>query len=120
MLLVLGFLFADFSLVGFYKIPFTCSYVPGKSNFQFLFWAGLGAFILLLVFMLQIEYPALHSPEHSGYLLAILGTAAMMLRMFNHRQAKSAVLYFEEPTAEIIIKLGLLQAQPPASMAGKL
>ncbi len=119
-LLALGFIFADLSLIGFYKIPFTCSYVPGKSNFQFLFWTGLGVFILLLVFMLQIEYPALHSPKQSGYLLLVLGAAAIFLRLFNHRQAKSAVLYFEEPTPEIIIKLGLLQAQPPASIGGKL
>jgi hypothetical protein len=93
--------------------------VPGKSNFQFVFWTGLGVFILLLVFMLQIEYPALRSPRHSTYLLLILGAAAAALRIFNHRQAKSAVLYFEEPTPEIIIKLGLLQAQPPAPVAGK-
>jgi hypothetical protein len=118
-LLVLGFIFADLSLVGFYKIPFTCSYVPGKSNFQLLFWAGLGVFVLLLVFMLQIEYPALHSPRQSGYLLLVLGAAAMVLRIFNHQQAKSAVLYFEEPSPEIIIKLGLLQAQPPAPLVGK-
>ena len=118
-LLALGFIFADLSLIGFYKIPFTCSYVPGKSNFQFLFWSGLGAFILLMVFMLQIEYPALHSPKNSVYLLVVLGTTAMLLRIFNHQQAKSAVLYFEEPTPEFIIKLGLLQAQPPAPVGGK-
>ena len=33
-LLALGFIFADLSLVGFYKIPFTCSYLPGKSEFS--------------------------------------------------------------------------------------
>jgi hypothetical protein len=43
----------------------------------------------------------------------------MVLRIFNHQQAKSAVLYFEEPSPEIIIKLGLLQAQPPAPLVGK-
>ena len=118
-LLALGFIFADLSLIGFYKIPFTCSYVPGKSNFQFLFWTGLGVFILLMVFMLQIEYPALHSPKQSAYLLLVLGGAAIVLRIFNHRQAKSAVLYFEEPVQEIIIKLGLMQALPPAPIAGK-
>jgi hypothetical protein len=118
-LLALGFIFADLSLIGFYKIPFTCSYVPGKSNFQFLFWTGLGVFILLLVFMLQIEYPALHSPRQSSYLLLVLGAAAVGLRIYNHRQAKSAVLYFEEPIQEIILKLGLLQALPPAPIAGK-
>ncbi len=118
-LLALGFIFADLSLVGFYKIPFTCSYVPGKSNFQLLFWAGLGVFVLLLIFMLQIEYPALHSPRKAGYLLLVLGAAAVVLRIYNHQQAKSAVLYFEEPVPEVIIKLGLLQAQPPAPIGGR-
>jgi hypothetical protein len=118
-LLVLGFIFADLCLVGFYKIPFTCSYVPGKSNFQYVFWTGLGAFVVLLVFMHQIEYPALHSPKKSTYLLLVLGTAAAVLRIYNHMQAKSAILYFEEPPQEVILKLGLLQAQPPAPVAGK-
>lgn len=118
-LLALGLIFADLSLVGFYKIPFTCSYIPGKSNFQYLFWTGLGAFLLLLVFMLQIEYPALHNPRKSAYLLMVLGAAAVGVRIYNHVQAKSAVLYFEEPPDEVLIKLGLLEAQPPAPIAGK-
>jgi hypothetical protein len=118
-LLVLGFIFADLSLVGFYKIPFTCSYVPGKSNFQYVFWTGLGAFVVLLVFMHQIEYPALHSVKKSAYLLLILGAVAAALRIYNHRRAKEAVLYFEEPPQEVILKLGLLQAQPPAPVTGK-
>jgi hypothetical protein len=118
-LLVLGFIFADLCLVGFYKIPFTCSYVPGKSNFQYVFWTGLGAFVVLLVFMHQIEYPALHSAKKSAYLLLVLGAGAAALRIYNHRRAKEAVLYFEEPPQEVILKLGLLQAQPPAPAAGK-
>jgi hypothetical protein len=118
-LLVLGFIIADLCLVGFYKIPFTCSYVPGKSNFQYVFWTGLGAFVVLLVFMHQIEYPALHSAKKSAYLLLVLGAAAVALRIYNHRRAKEAVLYFEEPPQEVILKLGLLQAQPPAPVAGK-
>jgi hypothetical protein len=32
-LALLGITLVDLSLVGFYKVPFTCSYLPGKTNF---------------------------------------------------------------------------------------
>ena len=118
-LLVLGFIFADLCLLGFYKIPFTCSYVPGKSNFQFVFWIGLATFALLTIFMYQVEFPALHNARQSAYLLLVLGAAGIALRVYNHREAKGAVLYFEEPIPEVILKLGLLQAQPPARLVEK-
>jgi hypothetical protein len=118
-LLVLGFIFADLCLLGFYKIPFTCSYVPGKSNFQFVFWIGLASFALLTIFMYQVEFPAVHNARQSAYLLLVLGAAGIALRVYNHRQAKGAVLYFEEPIPEVIIRLGLLQGQPPAQVVEK-
>lgn len=118
-LLLMGFIFADICLLGFYKIPFTCSYVPGKSNFQFVFWLGLATFVLLTIFMYQVEFPAVHNARQTAYLLLVLGAAGVALRVYNHRQARSAVLYFEEPIPEVIIKLGLLQAQPPASLVEK-
>jgi len=46
-LAVLGWIFAELSLIGFYKVPFTCSYLPGKSNVQFAFWG----FILVLLIL---------------------------------------------------------------------
>ena len=38
---LLGSLLADLSLRGFRKIPFTCSYLPGKSKVHMLFWFGV-------------------------------------------------------------------------------
>jgi len=51
--------------------------------------------------------------------LLVLGAAGIALRVYNHRQAKGAVLYFEEPIPEVIIRLGLLQGQPPAQVVEK-
>src|ERR1019366_4255474 len=38
MLAFLGIILAEFSFDGVQKIPFTCSYLPGKSNLHLTFW----------------------------------------------------------------------------------
>jgi hypothetical protein len=38
---LLGLLCVELCLFGFQKIPFTCSYLPGKGNLHFVFWATL-------------------------------------------------------------------------------
>jgi len=38
----------EFCLQGMQKIPFTCSYLPGKSNFHVTFWMCIG-YIFALV-----------------------------------------------------------------------
>ena len=43
-----GMILAYICLHGFQKIPFTCSYLPGKSYFHMAFLAGLGLLYLIL------------------------------------------------------------------------
>ncbi len=45
MLSLFGALFVELSLYGFQKIRFTCSYLPGKGNLQYVFW--ISAFLAL-------------------------------------------------------------------------
>jgi len=40
-LLLLGMLLVELCLYSFQKIPFTCSYLPGKANIHIVFWVGL-------------------------------------------------------------------------------
>jgi hypothetical protein len=54
-LLLLGALLAELSLIGFYKVPFTCSYLPGKSNVQFIFWGFLVLFVPLAMKFVSLE-----------------------------------------------------------------
>lgn len=106
-LLLIGCVLADLSLIGFYKIPFTCSYLPGKTNIQFIFWGFLVLFSIPTLWFASIEQNALDSlPQFlciTGSLLAIIAA----LRAFNHFQAKSAAIYFEEIPAEVITTLKL-------------
>lgn len=111
-MLLFGFILADVSLIGFHKIPFTCSYFPGKSNFQFLFWGALAGVLLMTIFAMSVEFPALHHPGQCALLLAVLAVASVGLRTFNRQRARSAVLYFEELPPHVITMLGLTQPQP--------
>jgi hypothetical protein len=106
-LFLLGCLLAEFCLIGFYKVPFTCSYLPGKSNVQFIFWGFLVLFVPLAMKFVSLEQ---HAFTHLPALLAIIGflmVVLVALRAFNHRQAKSAAIYFEELPVEVITTLKL-------------
>ena len=114
-LLLLGSILLEATLIGFHKVPFTCSYLPGKTNFQYVFWTCLVGAMLILLFALSIEFPALQSPVRSALLLFVLAVAAVGLHIYNRQRARSAVLYFEEPPEEVLTQLRLLSALPPAS-----
>ena len=111
-LALVGFIMTDLSLIGVSKIPFACSYLPGKSNVQYMFWAFLIIVVPIAISFSMYEQRALHNPLQFASMIGVLGAIAMTLWLFNRRQAKSAVLYFEELPPELITTLGLSSARP--------
>jgi hypothetical protein len=114
-LALLGWIFAEISLVGFYKVPFTCSYLPGKTNIQFAFWGFVVVLIVLAVSFAPLEMDALGSPFRYASLCVGLIAVALGLWAFNRYRAKSAILYFEELPDPVITTLGL--SSPPVTAA---
>jgi hypothetical protein len=107
-LALLGWILAEINLIGFYKVPFTCSYLPGKSNIQFVFW---GFFIFIITVALpaaEFELRSLNDPFRFGCMMFALSGAAIWLWAFNRRRAITAILYFEELPTEFITTLRLL------------
>ncbi|HUZ94380.1 MAG TPA: hypothetical protein VMU57_05650 [Edaphobacter sp.] len=115
-LALLGSILVDLSLIGFYKVPFTCSYLPGKVNIQFVLWGSFFVFAILAIPSVGYEMGALHDSLQFAWMTIFLGAAAVGLWVFNRHRAKSAVIYFEELPPEIITTLGLTQ---PLSSAGE-
>ena len=106
-LALVGWLFAEIGLINFYKVPFTCSWLPGKVHILVLFGCAL---VLLVVFGLtcsEVELPALGSPTRTVSMVLLLASGCFGLWLFNNRQARSAQLYFEEPAPEVITSLGI-------------
>ncbi len=100
---LLGVLFTELSLLGFHKIPFTCSFLPGKGNVQFAFWAYLLVLIPLTEKSARFEQSALEDPLKYFLALSVAGIVALTLWAWNTLHAESAVLNFEElPPAEIM------------------
>jgi hypothetical protein len=100
---LLGIFFTELSLLRFHKIPFTCSFLPGKANVQFAFWAYLLVLVPLTEKSARFEQSALEDPLKYIGALSAVGIAALALWVWNTLQADSAVLTFEElPPAEIM------------------
>jgi hypothetical protein len=88
--------------------------LPGSTNFQLVFWSGLAGFILLSVFVVSCEMPALRNLHLYGWLVAALCVIAACLGGFNRYEARSAILYFEEVPDEVLTTLHLLMPPSPA------
>jgi len=48
-LALVGCIVAETCLIGFYKVPFTCSYLPGKANVQLFFWGSAIVLVALVI-----------------------------------------------------------------------
>jgi hypothetical protein len=107
LLALYGWILAELGLIGFYKVPFTCSYLPGKSNIQFVFWGLLVVLLVVVMSIAEFEQRALHDPIRFVSMLSAFATGALGLWAFNRYRAKSAVIYFEELPDVTIQTLGL-------------
>jgi hypothetical protein len=107
-LALFGWILAELSLIGFYKVPFTCSFLPGKTNFQIVFWGFFVLFITVAIPLMFQEWEALHELSLYVRMVAVLIVVAAALWASNLYRAKSAILYFEELPDEMITTLGLM------------
>jgi hypothetical protein len=117
-LALLGFLFVEFALYKFDKVPFTCSYLPGKANIQVIFWGFAFIGTIFGVWSSVYELAALHDASKYATMAGVLLAGIVALGAMNLHRAKSAVLYFEEMPAEIITRLKLIFV-PPAESSSK-
>jgi hypothetical protein len=106
-LALVGTILADLSLTGVSKIPFACSYLPGKSNIQYMFWAFAVIFLPIAMEFSNYEVRTIRHPGSFTVMMAVLGVVAGGIWAFNRRQAQSAVLYYEELPDVVITTLGL-------------
>ncbi len=84
-----GIALAYVSLHGFRKIPFACSYLPGKSFFHMSFLAA-AVLVQLIGLAVQFESQALRDPTAYARMLTVLIVAALVARWRTVALAKSA------------------------------
>jgi len=93
----LGILLVELCLYTFPKIPFTCSYLPGKAQIHFVFWGGLMLFIRLLNKAAGVEGRLLNRPLGCIMMILVVACAALGMRYLTESRAASTEdLLFEE------------------------
>jgi hypothetical protein len=93
----LGILLVELCLYTFPKIPFTCSYLPGKAQIHFVFWGGLMLFIRLLNKAAGVEGRLLNRPLGCLMMILVVASAALGMRYLSESRAASTEdLLFEE------------------------
>jgi CubicO group peptidase (beta-lactamase class C family) len=105
----LGIILAEFSFDGIQRIPFTCSYLPGKSNLHFTFWLWFWVLLLGLIGAVVNERKAFQSPAATAAVLTGLGIVALFCVLRNNRLAgpSRAELRFEEIPPDRLLSLDL-------------
>jgi hypothetical protein len=105
---LLGATLAELCLGNFHKIPFTCSYLPGRSYAHMAFLSFLGIMVVVNKGA-EVEQRALGNPAGLAAMLALFGIAALCARWRTAAKAKSpeGSLQFEETPVPAILPLGL-------------
>lgn len=107
-LALMALILVELSLHGFHKIPFTCSYLPGKSQIHLVV---LGVFCLLWCIGLSVVYernaladPVLFVPAVTGFAAV---WACLRWRTSSYARSEEAELQFEEMATPAVLVLGL-------------
>ena len=99
---LLSMIFVELALSGTQKIPFTCSYLPGRSHTHVVVPVALVIVLPATIRAAQFERDALQDPVAYGVMLGGLGLAWAAVRWRNARRetATGAPPEFEDDPAE--------------------
>jgi len=103
-----GLLIIELALTGFAKVPFTCSYLPGKANLKIMFGVYWGLLIIVSEIVTDVEQRALRNRANYAWLVGIT-LLAWLVAAYRGRGARARIpaLSFEEQPEPAVVGLGL-------------
>src|SRR5215472_2342095 len=108
---LMGAILVELCLYNFRKIPFTCSWLPGKANTLFAFSSFSLLLLLQTVKGAMLELDALRDPARCASMIAILAAVAGAARWRTARRANTdePVVQFDDEQAPVLTGLGLFR-----------
>jgi len=105
---LLGIVLADIALFQFRKLPFTCSYLPGKSQVNMVFLAAAGL-MWLVILGVKLERRLLQEPGTTAIMLALFASAAIAVRLMATALSidEPEDPRYEEAPVPAVLELGL-------------
>jgi hypothetical protein len=91
-----GWLLVEWSMAEWRRIPFTCSYIPGKGFVPLMVFKGFHAYLLFGLLTTLILLLSLGRPRVTLVVAVIAGAAATALSVQRRRHAPDAPLTFDE------------------------
>jgi hypothetical protein len=106
---LLGSILADISLTGFRKIPFTCSYLPGKSKAHIAFWFGIIPLVVVIDSAVRLEWSVMTNRLGYWVMVATIGIVALAARRITNASANldGPDVQFEESPSDQLVGLSL-------------
>ncbi|HEX3744513.1 MAG TPA: hypothetical protein VHW09_11305 [Bryobacteraceae bacterium] len=89
------------SLKGFRKIPFACSYLPGKANLHMKLGLFAVAFLFFTRMAIELEYRSLRNNSLYWILVAVLMALGAWARWRNDSAPGDEILFEEVPPSDI-------------------
>ncbi len=95
---VFGATIAEICLSGSQKIPFTCSWLPGKANFHISFWLCILLILEIVLRIAELERRELKHPAHYAIIALVLAALGASAAWLTSRSAdgEAGSLEFEE------------------------
>jgi hypothetical protein len=93
---MIGWLLVEWLMADWRRIPFTCSYVPGKGFVPHMVVKGFASYVFFTVASTLVLHLSLAAPQVALVLALILGAAATVLGIWRARNARLTSLNFED------------------------
>ena len=107
-LVLFGLLVVELALTNFAKVPFTCSYLPGRANLKIMFGVYWGLLNMVSELVTGIEGAALRDPWSYARLMAVTGLVWLAAAYWARGvRARIPALSFEEQPEPAVAGLGL-------------
>jgi hypothetical protein len=92
----LGWLLAEWTMAAWHRIPFTCSYLPGKGFVPHMFVKGFASFVCFTTASLLVLRISLSRPVAAIVFAVVFSGTAGILAVVRARRAREAGLIFED------------------------
>jgi hypothetical protein len=92
----LGWLLVEWTMVDWQRIPFTCSYIPGKGFVPHMFVKGFASFVFFSTASVLVLRISLARPLAAIIFAAVFSGTAAMLALVRARHARETNLIFED------------------------
>lgn len=92
----IGWLVVEWAMADWRRIPFTCSYIPGKGFVPHMFVRAFASYVLFTVVTGVVLRLSVARPAAAFVCAAIIGAAAAVLSVRRARRARLMALIFED------------------------